>query len=233
MPANILKPGRVGIVSRSGTLTYEAVQQISDAGLGQIDGGRHRRRSDHGPEFRRFLEILSTDPQTDAMVMIGEIGGTAEEDAAHFLKTRPSAAARSRWSASSPASRPLPDGAWAMPARSFPVARAMRFQDCGDEIGWNYRVSVAWQGSEGLVEKLKGNSVLGFFGAKILLNRVLVLYPAGPVAGPAAAPSSTREAEITRTPPCLARTRTPPLPSPRFCRAQTPEHRRYLRPLRE
>src|ERR1041385_9029816 len=87
IPANIMQPGRVGVVSKSGTLTYEAIHQLTNLGLGQTTcigiGGDPLI----GTSFIDALTLFDGDAETEAVIMIGEIGGNAEQEAAEFIKT--------------------------------------------------------------------------------------------------------------------------------------------------
>lgn len=86
MPGRIFRQGCVGVISRSGTLTYEVVNQLSDAGFGQSTAIGMGGDPIIGMKYNDYLELFEEDPETEAVVIVGEIGGTDEQDAAEFVK---------------------------------------------------------------------------------------------------------------------------------------------------
>lgn len=86
LPGNVFKKGNIGVISRSGTLTYEVVYHLTAAGMGQSTAVGMGGDPVVGLYFKELLEMLENDPQTDAIVMIGEIGGNAEELAAEYIR---------------------------------------------------------------------------------------------------------------------------------------------------
>ena len=114
MPGFVFKKGKIGIVSKSGTLTYEAADQVAKAGLGISTAIGIGGDPIIGTPTKEAVELLMNDPETEGIVMIGEIGGSMEAEAASWIKDN----SRSRWSDLLPDKPHLRGAAWVMPVPS-------------------------------------------------------------------------------------------------------------------
>lgn len=153
MPGDIHRPGPVGVVSRSGTLTYEAVQQLSDAGLGQSTCVGIGGDAIIGSGFIDILELFNDDPATESVFLIGEIGGCAEEEAADWIKRhmRKPVAAFIAGVTAPPGKRMGHAGAIVSGGKGRAVDKIATLQGCGVRVA----TSPARM-AEALLEALKG-----------------------------------------------------------------------------
>ncbi len=140
MPGHIHLQGHVGVVSRSGTLTYEAVGQLTRWGLASPLASALAAIRLSAPRFMDALSLFNDDPDTHAIVMIGEIGGNAEEQAAAYIKENVKKPVVGFIAGPDRAAR---DAGWATRARSFQAGPARPRQDCGDARGGHHGVRYA------------------------------------------------------------------------------------------
>jgi succinyl-CoA synthetase alpha subunit len=158
MPGHIHAPGRIGVISRSGTLTYEVVRQLTDLGLGQSTCVGIGGDAIIGMKFTDVLQLFNDDPETEGVFMIGEIGGLAEEEAAHWIReqmTKPVAAFVAGVSAP-PGKRMGHAGAIISGGKGKAKDKIRTLRECGVIVAEN-----PIRMGEAMVEALKGTGVAG------------------------------------------------------------------------
>jgi succinyl-CoA synthetase alpha subunit len=149
LPAMIFKKGNVGLISRSGTLTYEVVNMLTENDLGQSTCVGIGGDPVSGLYFIDLLQMYENDPETKAVVLIGEIGGDAEEQAARFIRenmTKPVVAFIA-------GNQPLPENGWDMPEPSFPVVQAPQKKKLRRLMKQEYRLQRSQGKSRALLRK--------------------------------------------------------------------------------